>query len=211
VSFAPILRHRFRTVMMNVAFASLTATRALPAGTPSKSGFSLIEVVLAMAIASVAILTLVGLIPQGMDTMRAAGDQAIEARIHQQLMSEMQMASFASLDRAFHGLEIYYDAQGEELGDNRGAGVASAAGSLEHIYTARVSVSLIPASVGGAPTTEFSFDGGLTTTEKVRFAVVEIAAVSGLGTEFNWELPENRRQISVYQSYVTDMGQQLIR
>jgi len=181
------------------------------AARPSPRGFSLIEVVLAMAIASVAILTLIGLIPQGMDTMRAAGDQAIEARIHQQLMSEMQMASFSSLESAFHGLEIYYDAQGEELGDNRGAGESSAAGSLEHIYTARVSISEIPESVGGGTATPFTFDGGMTQNDKIRFAVIEIAAVSGLGMDFEWDDSANRRQIAVYQSYVTDMGQQLIR
>jgi len=61
-------------------------------------GFSLIEVTIAMAIASVALVTLMGLIPQGMNTMREAGDQAIMGRIHQQVMSELQMADYDALE-----------------------------------------------------------------------------------------------------------------
>jgi len=177
-------------------------------------GFSLIEVVLAMAIASVAIVTLVGIIPQGMATMRAAGDQAIEARIHQQLMSEMQMASFDRLD-TFHQMEVYYDAQGEELGDSKSSGGAGEIGSFEHIYTARISVPAaiggkLPETVGGAGFSGVSFDGGNEKNFSIRVAIVEIAAVGGRGADFQWDDPQNRALISTYQTFVTDMGQALL-
>jgi len=62
--------------------------------TRSIRGFSLIEVTIAMAIAAVALVTLLGLIPQGMETMREAGDQAIMGRIHQQILNEIQLTPF---------------------------------------------------------------------------------------------------------------------
>ena len=143
-------------------------------------GFSLVEVTIAMAIAAVALVTLIGLIPQGMDTMREAGDEAIEARIHQQLLNELQMAEFETLDESYDGREFYYDAQGEELGDSDVG--ASAKGSFEHIYTARLSVPTpltgsLPASVGGSSFGGFSFNQGTDVNEDLRVAVIEIAAV----------------------------------
>jgi len=175
-------------------------------------GFSLIEVVLAMAIASVAIITLVGIIPQGMETMRAAGDQAIEARIHQQIMSELQMASFDRLD-TFHHMEIFYDSQGEELGDDKSGDGSGVKGSMEHIYSARISIpqmggGSLPPSVGGSPFAGISFDGesGASVSSTIRVAVVEIGAVGGRGASFDWDDPENFGLISSYQTFVTDMG-----
>src|SRR5690606_28035563 len=87
-------------------------------------GFSLIEVTIAMAIAAVALVTLLGLIPQGMNTMREAGDQAIQGRIHQQLLNEIQMTPFedkngTSLIDIYDKMEFFYDSQGEELSDSR--------------------------------------------------------------------------------------------
>jgi len=177
-------------------------------------GFSLIEVVLAMAIASVAIITLVGIIPQGMETMRAAGDQAIEARVHQQLMSELQMASFETLN-TFHDMEVYYDAQGEELGDSKSPSGSGEKGSFEHIYTARISVpdiggGRLPETVGGAGFSGVSFDGGSSANPTIRVAVIEIAAVGGRGADFRWDDPQNRSLISTYQTFVTDMGLTLL-
>lgn len=180
----------------------------------ASGGFSLIEVTLAMAIASVAIITLVGVIPQGLATMREAGDQAIEARIHQQIMGELQMASFDRLGE-FDRLVIYYDAQGEELGDSSSGG--GAPDPLEHIYSARVVVpggsggggGNLPQSVGGGSFSGISLDGGSSPVETMRVTFVEIADVSSAGTAFNWDDAANRRRISVFQTYVTDMGQSL--
>lgn len=180
-------------------------------------GFSLVEVTIAMAIAAVAMVTLLGLIPQGMETMREAGDAAIEARIHQQILNEIQMADFESVDD-FHKQLFFYDAQGEEIGSSMDVGSGSIENSFEHIFTARVFVPAlingeIPKSVGGA-----SFGGyklgergpGSAPAENqfLRPVVIEIAPIGGR-ENFDWESADSFPLISTYQTKVVMMGRNL--
>lgn len=178
---------------------------------PRKNGgFSLVEVTIAMAIAAVALVTLIGILPQGMDTMREAGDMAIEARIHQQILSEMQMAEFEKLDD-YDGMEFFYDDQGEEIGDSRGGGDSGAKGSFNHIYSARATVPQIsggsaPDSVGGGSFDGVSFDQNNEVNERLRMVIIEVAAVGGRGANFDWSEEANRPLIATYQTLVADMG-----
>lgn len=172
-------------------------------------GFSLVEVTIAMAIASVALVTLIGMLPQGMETMREAGDQAIQGRIHQQILNEIQMASFERLDD-YDKLELYYDSQGEELGTSTRD--SSVKGEFEHIYSARVTVpkqggGSAPQSVGGASFSGLRFGSGFQPVEELRLVIVEVAAVAGRGGTFDWDDEKNRSMIATYQSYVVKMGQ----
>ncbi len=177
-----------------------------------EAGFSLIEVTIAMAIAAVALVTLLGLIPQGMDTMREAGDEAIEGRIHQQLLNELQMTPFEKdIIDTYDGKEFFYDSQGEEIGNTRDSGKAGAKGSLAHIYSARVTLPDLgksPASVGGGSFNGYSFDG-MDPNPFIRPVIVEVAAVSGLAENFDWDSPDTRHLISTYQSIVVKMGRDL--
>ena len=184
-------------------------------------GFSLIEVTIAMAIAAVALVTLMGLIPQGMNTMKEAGDRAIMGRIHQQVMSELQMADFDALETAFRDggqpMEIYYDGQGEEMSDSKNQGSVPderKKGAFEHIYSARISIPRLnggqmPESVGGARFDGISFDGSPGSREKnllIRPAIIEVSAVGGLGANFDWTEENNRKMIHTYQTNVVKMG-----
>lgn len=184
------------------------------------SAFSLVEVTIAMAIASVALVTLLGLIPQGMDTMREAGDMAIEARIHQQVLNELQLTPFDStsggslLDTYFDGLEVYYDSQGEELSDSKSQGSAPAdrkKNSTDHIYTARIAVpsatkgGTLPASVGEAKFSGYSFDGS-DVNPYIRPVIVEIAAAGPIGDQFDWGKDEYQKIISTHQTVIVKMG-----
>lgn len=186
----------------------------------SNRAFSLIEVTIAMAIAAVALVTLLGLIPQGMDTMREAGDQAIMGRIHQQILNEIQLTPFedaagVSLLDKYDGMELYYDAQGEELSDNRSpAGSPEREkGSFGHIYSARVTIpkdgsGALPKSVGGAGYKGIKLD--IENGEKnpnMRPVIVEVAPVGGLGATFSFDDSNNFRLIEAYQTMIVKMGQ----
>lgn len=179
--------------------------------TPRSGGFSLVEVTIAMAIAAVAIITLLGLIPQGMKTMQEAGDQAIEARIHQSILSEIQLTPFESVSgggspiRKFDNTERFYDTQGEEIESSR-------RGELEHIYSARIRIpdpgDELPVSVGGEKYNGVDFGGGV--NENLRLVVIEVAAVGGRDSgnnTFDWSSDANLSLISTYQTMVAKMGQ----
>lgn len=184
-----------------------------------EAAFSLVEVTLSMAIAAVALVSIIGMLPQGMQTMRDAGDRAIQARIHQQILNELQMTPYGGdtgkspLDD-YDGLEIFYDSQGEELGDSNNN--ASVKGSFDHIFTARVSVpkdgGRFPDTVGGNTFNGFAFSegSGVEESKYLRPILVEIAVVSGRPT-FDWGDEDNQKLISVYQSYVVKMGKDYTR
>tara|TARA_R110002096_G_scaffold273001_1_gene466794 strand:- start:3809 stop:4417 length:609 start_codon:yes stop_codon:yes gene_type:complete len=187
----------------------------------NSGGFSLVEVTIAMAIAAVGIVSILGLLPQGMETMRDAGDQAIEARIHQQLLNEIQMTPYkvgtsGSPIEDFDGLELYYDSQGEEIGDSKAAGGAEVKGSFQHVYSARVTLppvdsagkgsGNVPESVGGAKFDGFSFSDAGELNRYIRPVLIEIAPVGGLGADFDWDDEKNRRLIATYQTYIVQMG-----
>jgi uncharacterized protein (TIGR02598 family) len=185
-----------------------------------KSGaFSLVEVTIAMAIAAVGIVSILGLLPQGMDTMVAAGDEAIQARIHQQLLNEIQMTPYkvgaanSPIDE-FDGLELYYDDQGEEIGDSRASGAIK--GSREHIYSARVTLppvddtgrgsGSVPESVGGAAFNGVTLSDDSEYNKYIRPVIIEVAVAGALGEQFDWDSEEFRKAISTYQTYIVQMG-----
>ncbi len=174
-------------------------------------GFSLVEVTIAMAIAAVSIVTILGMIPQGMQTMRDAGDQAIMGRIHQGILSEIQLTPFGKgtgteLIDSFNGQQRFYDDQGERLMPNERA-------SLRHIYSARIHIpqtgGVLPQSVGGSGYAGLKM-GGAAANPNLRTVIVEVAAVGGRDSQaspFNWDDQRNRAIIRTYQTMVVKTGQ----
>ncbi|MEM6916326.1 MAG: Verru_Chthon cassette protein B [Verrucomicrobiota bacterium] len=172
-----------------------------------QKGFSLVEVTLAMAIAAVALVTLMGMIPQGMNTMQQAGDTAIEARVHQQILNELQMAEYDDLDTEYDQVVIYFDAQGEEIGDsNAGYRIGS---DFDHVYSARISIPEVgentPESVGQDTYAGMSFDRTTSNTE-IRLVIIEVALVGGETQNFDWTAETNMNRISTYQTSVVKMS-----
>ncbi|MDB4657672.1 Verru_Chthon cassette protein B [Verrucomicrobiales bacterium] len=181
----------------------------------SNEGFSLIEVTIALAITAVALVSLMGMIPQGLATMREAADQAIEARIHQQILGEIQLTPFADskggsdspLDD-FHKQERFYDSQGVELLDSQ-------KGDFEHIYTARIHIpqaigGSFPESVGGASFDGITLPGAKNFNENLRMVVIEVTSLPYIGTGIEWDDPKLRRRIHTYQTTVVKMGQDFV-
>jgi uncharacterized protein (TIGR02598 family) len=81
------------------------------------SAFSLAEVLLAMAITSFALLTLLAVLPEGLNSLQDAQKQAAEARIVQQLTTQFQALPWSQLDQALSlgGSEVLFDADGNRL------------------------------------------------------------------------------------------------
>jgi uncharacterized protein (TIGR02598 family) len=95
-------------------------------------GFTLIEVVIALAIFSMGLVTLLGMIPQNLDRMRKASSKSIERRIAQNIIGELMLNEWDRLHlfNSSGGDYRYFDAQGIELTGY----------SFDTIFTARVRV-----------------------------------------------------------------------
>jgi uncharacterized protein (TIGR02598 family) len=81
----------------------------------TRAGFSLIEVVLALGITSFSLLTILGLLPVGLNVLREAGEASTRARIIQKLHGEVLLMPFSALDARFGDQTLYYDDAGEPV------------------------------------------------------------------------------------------------
>jgi uncharacterized protein (TIGR02598 family) len=82
---------------------------------PRRGAFSLIEVTLALAIAALGFITLLGLLPQGLDMARRSANLACEARIVQKLSGELQSASWEDINWKGYGPKRFFNDQGMEI------------------------------------------------------------------------------------------------
>lgn len=180
----------------------------------------MVEVTLAIGITAVALVSLMGMLPKGMQTLQRANDKAVMARIHQQVLGEIQLTPWEDSDgssqiETFDGQIRYYDDQGIEI-------PANDSGSLKHVYTARILVprsnSKLPESVGGGthggvrvPGETALVDGALP-TDFLRLVIVEITGIASpdfqANPESGFEDPENRKMIFTYQTFAVKMGQE---
>lgn len=73
----------------------------LPGRRPRKASFafSLPEVAIAVAIAAVGLVTLLGIIPGGLESVRVAGQTTAEARIASQVLGELQLSDWGAANR----------------------------------------------------------------------------------------------------------------
>ena len=80
----------------------------------SESGFSLVEIVVAVGIVATVMVALLGMIPTGLNTVNEAADTMAEIRIAQQILGEVQMAEWEEVDD-WDAKPYYYDAEGNKL------------------------------------------------------------------------------------------------
>jgi len=78
-------------------------------------GFSLVEIVVAVAIVATVMVALMGMIPTGLNTVKQAAHTMSEIRIAQQILGEVQMTEWKELrDWETEG-PYYYDREGNKL------------------------------------------------------------------------------------------------
>lgn len=80
--------------------------------TQRRRAFSLVEVTLALGISSFALLTILGLMPTGLQTMRQAMDSTVESQIVREIRAKVQQTSFASLSSSFTDREFFFSEAG---------------------------------------------------------------------------------------------------
>ena len=78
----------------------------------TSQGFSLAEILFAMAITSFALLALVGVLPQGLEGLRAAEQRSAEARIVQYLTTRHQLLAWDTLMKQTGEVAEQFDIRG---------------------------------------------------------------------------------------------------
>lgn len=95
-------------------------------------GFSLVEVVLALGILVFCLVALLGLIPSGLQSFRAAMTLTVESQIAQSISGDLQLTDFTNLKTMLAtDVERHYDDQGIEV----------ESGSPLTVYTATISLN----------------------------------------------------------------------
>lgn len=80
----------------------------------ASSGFSLVEVTIAIGILSFSILMMLGLMPAGLTTMRNAMSSTIETQIVRQIGGELLLISHSRIPAIAGGAPRYFDDEGQE-------------------------------------------------------------------------------------------------
>jgi uncharacterized protein (TIGR02598 family) len=140
-----------------IAHSHCCITTAPGAAPRARAGFSLPEVTMAVGIAAMAIVLLLGLVPSGLNSVRDASIKLAESRIIQQIAGEIQGANWGqqtgSGALAWSNLGIYQDAR--RFFDDQGTPLAPGAGGVMGIgYVARITINpgnIQPAVPTGLP------------------------------------------------------------
>ncbi len=77
-----------------------------------RNGFSLVEIIIALAVVSFGLIAVVGLIPQGIQSARDAADNTLAATIVQDTLNAVRAQALASWPPPAGTQSYYYDAAG---------------------------------------------------------------------------------------------------
>lgn len=150
------------------------------------AGFSLVEATLAMGIASVGIMSIVGLVPSSLDQLRDSASDVAEAKIVQTVAADYQMSDWGERSNNMKPAdkEYYFDQRGLQVPKD----------SFDHLFTARATVD----------TTNPQPSGDATPNIYLRRVEVKVTGHTGDPTAFM--NPEMYRTHGVMVSYVDQTG-----
>lgn len=127
------------------------------------SGFSLIEVTLAIAVVATVVVTIMAMLPAGMSRFQAAMDTTISSQIAQRIITDAEQAEFDKLTAKTEGGNTdfyilptrYFDGDGSEIVPKSG-NTPSATEAVRVVYVVRVRGSLPGPSDPGAEGPNFT-------------------------------------------------------
>jgi uncharacterized protein (TIGR02598 family) len=141
VSIHDQFSHPTKSFIMKI----LPCRHSPPFRPPFSAAFSLIEVVLSVAIASLGFTTMLGLLPHGMQLVQDSAQMSAESRIKQKLAGELQTAAWEQLNWTGYGPSRYFSDQGIELSKTEVAGNGGVDSALT--YVASVQLPLEPLDI----------------------------------------------------------------
>jgi uncharacterized protein (TIGR02598 family) len=147
------------------------------------SGFSLVEVTMALGIIAFSFLTLLGLLQTGLNVFRGSIDRTLAAQISQQILNEKQQTDFTALLAEISPSYRCFSDEGDELRDVKDKN--------KTIYLARVEI---------APATDVPSQGG-EAFRNISLAKVTVTIVHQPGGDekkARWADPQATRYFTSY-------------
>lgn len=81
----------------------------------SAAAFSLVEVTIAVAIAALGFLTLLGLLPQGMNMARDSAEMSVSSKVVQKISGDLQSMAWSRITWTGYGPLRYFTNEGREM------------------------------------------------------------------------------------------------
>ena len=81
----------------------------------SQSGFSLVEVVLAVAVVSFSLLPMVALLPTGLESVRESANDTALGAILEKARAELNQAAWSDVSSRLNGRQWFFDESGKHL------------------------------------------------------------------------------------------------
>lgn len=90
---------------------------------PRPNGFSLVEVTIALGLISFGLVTMIGLMPTGLEVLRNSTQQTIDTQILQQISNDLVVNSFNSRSdfSTFNTATLYFNEEAQLLASGTGA------------------------------------------------------------------------------------------
>lgn len=161
----------------------------------SRRGFSLVEVVLATGIMALGVVTILGLLPHGLEMSRQTANEQAETRIVDLVVGELQAVNWATLNNNAPQVR-YFDDQGLELikGQTGGNEFKQQLTYVVQVATPALDVKL--------PTNDT--DTGRQVSKNLRRVIVKMVAAPL--PDFNFDAPSSQVPIKIFTQLVANTG-----
>ncbi|MBB5038660.1 Verru_Chthon cassette protein B [Prosthecobacter dejongeii] len=168
----------------------MNTSLSLPLHKSSRSGFSLVEVVMAVGIMALGVVTILGLLPHGLKMTSQTANEQAETRIVDFLVGELQSTNWTTVD-ATPTQTRYFDDQGLELDQtNPDFGILLT-------YVVQVNVPEYDVRLPNN-------DGNMVANQNLRRVIIKMIAAPL--RDFNFDNPTSAVPIKIFTQSIANMG-----